>query len=55
MAEFNRRNSRYQILLISVEVERMMRVLERQGDSFKGSLDVRLFENYTEVCRILSC
>ncbi|WP_195475712.1 TIGR02677 family protein [Enterococcus mundtii] len=44
IAEFNRRNSRYQILPISVEVERMMRVLERQGDSFKGSLDVRLFE-----------
>lgn len=47
--EFNRRNSRYQILPISVEIERMMLTLERQGDTFKGSLDVRLFEKFYRI------
>jgi|AKZA01.1.fsa_nt_gi conserved hypothetical protein TIGR02677 len=47
--EFNRRNSRYQILPISVEIERMMMRLENQGERFKGSLDVRSFEKLHRV------
>ncbi|MGH1789582.1 TIGR02677 family protein [Enterococcus faecalis] len=49
--EFNRRNFRYQIMPISVEIERMMIGLERKGDTFKGSLDVRLFEKLYRTLR----
>ncbi len=46
--EFKRKKYRYQCTPYTVEIERMVQVLEQKGDSFGGSLEKTLFDRLLE-------
>lgn len=52
IAEFNKKVFRYQITSYTVQIERMLEQLQKNGEEFRGSLDKKPFETLYESLQI---